>query len=133
MTQTMLAFIFVNMTMSFHLPSGMLSAVCYVESHHVVHALHVDDGSGPSLGVCQVKLATARMLGFRGSEADLMRPKINAFYAALYLNRQLERYNDDTAKAIAAYNSGTYRERAPGYPVNIDYVNKVYKAWLQKK
>lgn len=133
MEPSTLAFIFVSMTSSFHLPQGMLSAVCYVESHHQLHVLNIDDGNGSSLGVCQVKLATATMLGFNGDEAKLMRPKTNIFYASMYLAVQLERYNGDYYKAIAAYNTGTYKENKSGVAVNQSYVSKVVKAWREKR
>ena len=127
-----LALLFIAATHTFVLPPGLLSALCYVESNHQIHVLHKDDGNSNSLGVCQIKLPTAQMLGFKGSEADLMKPQVNIRYAAKYLARQLDRYDSDPRKAVAAYNTGTYKE-VNGSPINQVYVGKVFTAWLKKK
>src|SRR3954462_13953986 len=110
------------------LPQGLLPALCYVESHFDVKALHKNDGKGSSIGPCQVKKSTARMLGFTGSEKALAIPGVNAHYAALYLRYQLDRYDGDVIKAVAAYNAGTYFEKK-GRPVNLRYVRKVINEW----
>jgi soluble lytic murein transglycosylase-like protein len=128
-----LAILFTTATAAFGLPPGLLTATCYVESHHNIRAIHKDDGNGNSLGVCQIKLPTAKMLGFRGKELELMNPSTNVKYAAKYLAYQLRRYESDPVKAICAYNSGSYRENALNQPVNLVYLNRVIKAWLKKK
>lgn len=120
-------------TVQFELPRGLLVAVCYVESHHKTNAVHKDDGNSPSIGLCQVKLSTARMLGYKGSEKGLINPATNVHFAAKYLAYQFFRYKGDIVKAIASYNSGTYKEVAPGLPINQPYVNKVFKAWPKNK
>lgn len=127
-----IAMVFVTATQTFKLPEHLLSALCYVESTHNIHAVHKDDGSSSSLGLCQIKLTTARLLGFKGTEAKLMKPAINAYYAAKYLKKQLVRYDGDTLKAVAAYNSGSYKERNNS-PINKQYVTKVFRAWLEKR
>lgn len=109
------------------LPTGLLSAVCYVESKHKVDAMHLDDGNSNSVGICQIKLSTARWLGFKGTEADLKNPKTNIHYAAKYLKYQLKRYGNDINKAISAYNAGSFKKS------NHKYVNKVITAWGKAK
>lgn len=99
-----------------------------MESGHVVSSIHIDDGGSDSLGVCQIKVATANTLGFSGSKRDLINPRHNIFYAGKYLRRQLNRYGGDVSKAVAAYNSGTYRPRSDGKPKNFKYVNRVLLA-----
>src|ERR1019366_7045477 len=109
MEMTTLVIAFIVATQTYHLPKGLLNSLCFVESAHNIHAVHKDDGNGDSLGVCQVKLNTARMLGFTGTQKELMSAKTNIKYAAKYLSKQLDRYDGDSTKAIAAYNSGTFK------------------------
>lgn len=123
--------LFVTATQTHSLPVGLLSALCYVESTHNVSAIHHDDGGGNSVGVCQVKLETAKMLGFKGTERQLMDPKVNVEYAAKYLKKQLNRYGQNSPKAVAAYNAGTYHPGKKDFAKNQHYVNKVFAAWGQ--
>lgn len=104
-----------------------LSALCFVESSHNPKALNPDDGSTPSIGLCQVKYKTAKWLGFTGNPKDLYDPFLNAVYAARYLRYQLDRYGD-MERAFAAYNAG--RSKYPGY--NQRYINKVKEAMLNE-
>lgn len=98
-----LAFHLVSQQLS--IPDDLLSSVCYVESTHNIKAYHAHDGKGNSVGICQIKLSTARMLGFRGTERQLRNPETNIFYAGKYLQHNLIRYND-ISKAVIAYNQG---------------------------
>lgn len=133
MTASFLVFAFAFTTQSFNLPSGLLSALCYVESADQVNAVHKDDGGGDSLGVCQIKETTAKIMGFKGAKRDLMNPVTNIYWAGKYLAKQLIRYNGNYFRAISAYNSGTYRRNRLGRVSNQPYVNKVLKAWGQRK
>ena len=117
------------MTQTFHLPDGLLSAICFIESGHKIDAVHRDDGGSDSAGVCQLKLDTARMLGFKGTEKTLMHPRNNVYYAAKYLRYQLDRYDGEFSKSVAAYNTGTFRAAKDGQPKNRKYVNKVLVYW----
>lgn len=125
----MLALWFTAVSQTFSLPPGMLSALCYVESAHKPNAIHLDDGGSSSRGICQVKIATARSLGFKGSVKLLMEPKTNMYYAAKLLRYQLDRYEGNTEKAIAAYNAGKHRVNSQGQTMNRHYVGKVMRAW----
>lgn len=98
---------------------AMLSSVCYHESTFDPYVIVRDDGGSPSYGLCQVKLETARMLGFRGTADELMDPQENMHYAAKYLSKQLSRYNGDVNKAVSGYNAGTATSK------NFKYVKKV--------
>ena len=102
------------------LPKDLLRSVCYVETKHKVHAVHKNDGGEDSLGICQIKLSTARQLGFKGSRKELMTPFNNAYYAGAYLKHQINRYGA-VHKAIVAYNVGHYT------PKYTRYLNKVMK------
>lgn len=118
--------ILLSMEKFFGIPPALLVALCGVESGHRSVTNHQDGGS-PSLGVCQIKEATARMAGFSGTSQDLLKPEVNAFYAAGYLHYQLTRYGT-ICRAIAAYNSGSLRLKA-GRIRNRNYVRQVLATW----
>ena len=133
MSSAYLAALFLSVSQNYNLPTQLLSALCYVESTHKVSAYHMDDGNSPSLGICQVKLGTARLLGFRGTEEQLMAPEVNIEYAGKYLNKQLSRYNQDVHKAVSAYNAGTWMTNDKGETKNRKYVAKVFKALQERR
>lgn len=109
-------------TAAFNLPPGLLSAVCYTESKHVPQAIHLSDGGSASRGLCQLKWATAKSLGFRGTPVDLQEPTTNLYYSAKLLQYQIKRCGSIPA-GVKAYNSGQC-----GRGSNT-YVNKVFSAW----
>lgn len=124
-----LIILFASASSTFSLPPGLLSSVCYVESGHRADAFTADDKGSPSHGVCQIKMGTAQLMGFKGTAAQLQRPAINVKYAAKYLSHQLHRYGGDVTKALAAYNAGTCRINSQGLVMNRKYVQKVMLAW----
>lgn len=107
---------------------ALFLAVCTHETN-LTNVTVYHDGGSPSIGICQMKEATARMLGFKGKAQDLINPYVNAKWAAKYLKYQLDRYDGDWCKATAAYNAGTYNEskKLPGHPRNLKYVRFVQK------
>lgn len=125
--------LFLVFTAQYDLPPGLLSALCWVESNHKTAAINQYDGDSPSYGVCQIKLETAKSMGFRGDSKALMKPEINIKWSAKYLKRQMTRYDNDPRKAVAAYNAGTHRVNKYGKTRNVKYVNKVFKAWAEYK
>ena len=125
--------LFALISQTYNLPPGLLSALCFVESKHDASALVVNDRGSASHGICQVKLATAAFVGFRGSEKQLRDPETNITYAAKYLHHQLVRYHGDPRKAIAAYNAGTYHVNTRGLIKNRKYVGKVLVAWEENR
>jgi soluble lytic murein transglycosylase-like protein len=104
----------------------LLLAICVTESN-LKNVVVPHDGGSPTYGICQVKLDTAKMLGYTGNAKGLMDPKTNIKFAALYLKYQKDRYQYDWCKATAAYNAGRYNEskKMPGYPMNLKYVRLV--------
>jgi soluble lytic murein transglycosylase-like protein len=110
----------------------LLLAICTHESG-LQNAFVLHDGGSPTYGVCQLKLGSAQMVGFKGSSETLMIPEVNAKYSALYLKRQLDRYDGNTCKATAAYNAGKYSEstKNPGKPKNLRYIKKVQAKLLE--
>lgn len=125
--------LFVMISQLNNLPSGLLSAVCYVESNHVPTVVHHDDGIYNSVGICQIQFPTAYFLGFRGKESQLHDVELNIRLAAHYLEYELRRYHGDVRKAVSAYNMGTYRVNDQGEAVNKKYVDKVMKAWKEHR
>lgn len=65
-----------------------------------------ETGNGYSYGLMQIKLSTAKDMGFKGTLNDLFIPKINIKYSVRYLNWLCEYYNGDIFKAMDAYNRG---------------------------
>lgn len=102
-------------------PYRLLLAICTVESSLKPRAIHPHDGDGTSYGLCQIKEATARDMGFEAKTGVLLDPNVNAFYAAKYLKFQMDRYEDDWIRALAAYNKGASHFHVS----NQEYVNKV--------
>jgi soluble lytic murein transglycosylase-like protein len=98
--------------------ANLLSAVCFVESGHKPSAYVAMDGRTPSYGLCQIKLGTAKHMGYRGTAKGLMDPYTNALYAAKYLRWQYRRYKN-WDMAISGYNAGR------AIRGNAGYVNKV--------
>lgn len=124
--------LFVTYSDTYNLPNGLLAAQCYVESHHSIYAVNPDDGHSPSLGICQIKLATARLMGYKGGATQLMEPKYNIKFAAKYLKHQIDRY-DDIRQGVGAYNSGSFKLSKKGLPINQDYIRKVFTEWSKSK
>jgi soluble lytic murein transglycosylase-like protein len=104
----------------------LLLAICSYESN-LTNVVVYHDGGSPSYGICQVKYGTAQMLGFKGKAQDLVDPRVNAKWAALYLKSQIDRYDGDWCKAAAAYNAGTFNEskKFPGKPRNLKYIRRI--------
>jgi len=80
-----------------------------------------------SRGLMQTLYATARDMGYAGAPEGLFDPATSIEYGTRYLKRQLLRYSGDTARAVAAYNSGTAYTRADGAFVNQPYVDRVMR------
>lgn len=89
------------------------------------------DGLG-TFGLMQLKLATARAMGFKGSYQDLYEWRTNLKYGIRYLNYQFTRYGT-VPSALAAYNAGSVfickkgskHKCTPGTFVNQGYVRSV--------
>lgn len=106
-----------------------IHSICLVESNHNPNVINHFDGGSKSLGYCQIKLNTAKMLGFKGTERDLMDLETNLYWATEYLKYQLNRYEGDVRKAVLSYNSGSYlpSKKNIGKAINEKYWLKVSK------
>lgn len=118
--------VFVGISKIIGIHASLLLAICTQETGLKNIFIENDKGS-PTIGICGVKQATANLMGFSGTEKELMNTKTNIYYAAKYLRYQLDRYNGDYCKAVASYNSGSFIEsqKKPGFPKNLKYVYKV--------
>jgi soluble lytic murein transglycosylase-like protein len=65
-------------------------------------------GRGGAIGLMQIKLATARSLGYTGDAVGLRDPNTNLTYAVKYLAGAYRVANGDHAKAIHYYAAGYY-------------------------
>jgi soluble lytic murein transglycosylase-like protein len=65
-------------------------------------------GRGGAIGLMQIKLATARGLGYTGDAAGLRDPNTNLIYAVKYLAGAYRAANGDHNRAVAYYASGYY-------------------------
>src|ERR1700736_2557201 len=65
-------------------------------------------GRGGTIGLMQIKLATARILGYTGDAEGLRDPDTNLTYAVKYLAGAYRAANGDHRRAMAYYASGYY-------------------------
>lgn len=82
------------------------------------------DVRGPILSAAEESLSR----GPAPLASQLMKPRIGLYLVGAYLRYQLDRYNNDLAKAVAAYNAGSARFSENGTFVNQWHVDKFYKA-----
>jgi hypothetical protein len=67
-------------------------------------------------GLMQIRLGTARAMGFSGSAAELLDPQINMTYAVRYLAGAYRAAGGDENRAVALYASGYYYQaKAQGF------------------
>ena len=60
-----------------------------------------------SIGLMQIRVATARQMGFSGNKNLLFKRKVNLEYGLRYLKQIAVRYHGNVKKTISAYNAGT--------------------------
>jgi soluble lytic murein transglycosylase-like protein len=65
-------------------------------------------GRGGTIGLMQIKLATARGLGYSGTAEGLRDPNTNLTYAVKYLAGAWRAANGDHRRAVAYYAGGYY-------------------------
>jgi soluble lytic murein transglycosylase-like protein len=66
-------------------------------------------GRGGAIGLMQIKLATARALGYTGDAAGLRDPNTNLTYAVRYLAGAYRAANGDHNRAVHYYAAGYYQ------------------------
>ena len=65
-------------------------------------------GSGGAIGLMQIKLATARSLGYTGTAEGLRDPATNLLYGIKYLAGAFRAANGDHDRAVHYYAAGYY-------------------------
>jgi Transglycosylase SLT domain len=79
-------------------------------------------GRGGTIGLMQIKLATARGLGYTGDAAGLRDPDTNLTYGVKYLAGAYRAANGDHGRAVHYYASGYYyaaKRHRSGQPLQI--------------
>jgi len=100
-------------------PVKIAKAVVQVESNFNPRAR----GSAGEVGLMQIKPATARGIGYRGSTKALYDPATNLEWGMKYLAGAHKRANGDLCGTILRYNAGHYAKRMN--PVSRRYCSKV--------
>jgi soluble lytic murein transglycosylase-like protein len=86
------------------LPEALVHRVIVRESRYQPALV----GRGGTIGLMQIKLATARSLGYSGDAAGLRDPNTNLAYAVKYLAGAYRAANGDHKRTMAYYASGYY-------------------------
>ena len=79
-------------------------------------------GRGGTIGLMQIKLATARGLGYTGDAAGLRNPDTNLAWGTKYLAGAYRAANGDHSRAVHYYASGYYyaaKRQRPDRPLQI--------------
>jgi soluble lytic murein transglycosylase-like protein len=105
-------------------PAELVHRVIVRESRYNAGAM----GRGGAIGLMQIKLATARGLGYTGTAAGLRDPETNLTYGVRYLAGAYRVANGHHGRAVGYYASGYYyaakRQRLQTANVNA-YANAV--------
>jgi soluble lytic murein transglycosylase-like protein len=86
-------------------PEALVHRVIVRESRYQPHLV----GRGGTIGLMQIKLATARGLGYTGDAAGLRDPNTNLTYAVKYLAGAYRAANGDHDRAVHYYAAGYYQ------------------------
>jgi soluble lytic murein transglycosylase-like protein len=86
-------------------PEGLVHRVIVHESRYQAHLV----GRGGTTGLMQIKLATARGLGYAGDAEGLRDPDTNLAYGVKYLAGAYRAANGDHDRAMHYYASGYYQ------------------------
>ena len=85
-------------------PETLVHRVIVRESKYQASLL----GSGGAIGLMQIKLATARSLGYTGTAEGLRDPATNLLYGIKYLAGAFRAANGDNDRAVHYYAAGYY-------------------------
>ena len=92
-------------------PSSLVDRVIRRESGGNPRAVHAGN-----YGLMQIKLGTARAMGYTGSAAGLLDPQTNMTYAVRYLAGAYRAAGGNESRAVALYASGYYTQaKARGF------------------
>lgn len=100
-------------------PPALARAVVHVESRFNPRVT----GRAGEIGLMQIKLQTARGMGYSGSRQALYDPETNIRYGMKYLAKAYELAGGDLCGTILRYNAGHYARRMSAGPQR--YCNRV--------
>jgi soluble lytic murein transglycosylase-like protein len=86
-------------------PASLIHRVIMRESRYNARAV-----SRGNYGLMQIRLGTARAMGYSGSAAGLLDPTVNMTYAVRYLAGAYRAAGGDESRAVALYARGYYRQ-----------------------
>lgn len=89
-------------SLAFGLPPALVDAVMAVESRYNSAVVGMDG----EVGLMQVMLPTARMMGFAGTSAELATPDVNVHYGVRYLAGAWRLAHGDLCTATMKYRAG---------------------------
>ena len=99
------------------LPEALVHRVIVRESRYQPHLV----GRGGTIGLMQIKHATARGLGYAGDAEGLRDPNTNLTYGVKYLAGAYRAANGDHARAIHYYAAGYYQAAKRQRPERMVY------------
>ena len=104
------------------MPATMAAAQAGVPASLVARIIKRESGGNPravhagNYSLMQIKLGTARAMGYAGSAAGLLDPQTNMIYAVRYLAGAYRAAGGDENRAVALYARGYYAEaKARGF------------------
>lgn len=104
---------------TYGVPVSLAKAVIQVESNYRPNAR----GSAGEIGLMQIKPATARLMGYSGSNDGLFHPEINIKFGMKYLAKAHRLGGGTVCGTILKYNAGHAAKRMN--PVSSAYCSKV--------
>ena len=112
-----LANIITDAAATYHVDPNLVAAVAFHESEFNPREV----SSIGAVGLMQLMPSTAKALGVR----DAFDPRDNIFGGTKYLKKQLDRFNGDVDRALAAYTAGYLNVKQNGPGVAAHYVMSV--------
>ena len=106
-------------------PLNLAHAVINIESSYRSSVT----GAAGEVGLMQIKPATARGMGYRGSTKALYDPATNVKWGMRYLAGAVQRGGGTTCGTILKYNAGHYAKRMN--PISQRYCSKVKRELAQ--
>ncbi len=92
------------------IPESVIKAIIATESGWNPRAYLEERGGDGSIGVMQIRLSTARAIGYAGSRENLFLPQVNIYYGTAFLADLVKRMGEtppiDWAAVASAYNGG---------------------------
>lgn len=101
---------------AYHIDPAIVMAMIWRESRYNADAV---GDSGNSLGLMQIQPYWHGGRMERLGCEDLLDPYQNVVVGIDYLAESIERYDGDIAKALVAYNQGSYYETITGYALDV--------------